>query len=64
MTKRFKSAIMCGGTRKPVMFREGSSPFDDKGHTRHASPDDQHYEIESDKSDHIAAHQGQVLKHA
>jgi hypothetical protein len=41
-----------------------TNDFDDKGHTRHASPDDPHYEIESDKSDHIAARKGQVLKHA
>lgn len=26
-----------------------------KGHTRHASQDDPQYEIESDKTDHVAA---------
>jgi hypothetical protein len=37
--------------------------FDYKGHTHHASPDDPQYEIKSDKSDHVAAHKGQALKH-
>ena len=36
--------------------------FDYKGHTHHASEDDPQYEIKSDKTDHIAAHRGAVLK--
>ena len=35
--------------------------FDYKGHTRHASKEAPQYEIESDKSDHIAAHKEDTL---
>lgn len=35
--------------------------FDYKGHTHHASEDDPQYEIKSDKTDHVAAHRGNVL---
>ena len=35
--------------------------FDYKGHTHRASKDDPQYEIESDKSDHIAAHKEVAL---
>jgi hypothetical protein len=33
-----------------------------EGHVRHASRDDPQYEIKSDKTDHVAAHKGSVLK--
>lgn len=33
-----------------------------KGHTRRASADEPQYEIESDKTDHIAMHKGSALK--
>ncbi len=33
-----------------------------KGYTHHASKDDPQYEIESDKTKHIAAHKGAVLR--
>ncbi len=36
--------------------------FDYKGHTHRATPDDPQYEIKSDKTDHVAAHRGRVLK--
>lgn len=36
--------------------------FDDKGHPRRASPEDPQYEIESDTTDHIAAHKGSALR--
>ncbi|TKR30319.1 DUF2945 domain-containing protein [Luteimonas gilva] len=36
--------------------------FDYKGHTRHATPEDPQYEIKSDKTDHVAAHRGSVLR--
>jgi len=36
--------------------------FDYKGHMHHASADDPQYEIKSDKTDHIAAHKGDVLR--
>lgn len=37
--------------------------FDYKGHTHRASKDNPQYEIKSDKTDHIAAHRGAVLRH-
>lgn len=36
--------------------------FNYKGHVRHASEDNPQYEIKSDKTDHIAAHKGGVLR--
>ncbi len=33
-----------------------------KGYTVHASKDDPHYEIKSDKTDHIAMHKGSALR--
>ncbi|HET7562187.1 MAG TPA: DUF2945 domain-containing protein [Rhodanobacteraceae bacterium] len=39
-----------------------TSDFDYKGHTHRATPDDPQYEIKSDKTDHVAAHRGKVLK--
>ena len=35
-----------------------------KGHKRHASPEEPQYEIESDKTDHIAMHKGSALSRA
>lgn len=35
--------------------------FKYKGHNRRASESDPQYEIESDKTDHIAAHKGSAL---
>lgn len=35
--------------------------FDYKGHRHHASKDDPQYEIQSDKTDHVAAHKGSAL---
>ncbi len=37
--------------------------FDWKGYTHHASADDPQYEIQSDKTDHVAVHKGSALKH-
>ncbi len=34
-----------------------------KGHTRHCTPDDPQYEINSDKTDHVAMHKGSALTH-
>lgn len=36
--------------------------FSYKGHPRHASEENPQYEIQSDKTDHIAAHKGTALK--
>ena len=33
-----------------------------KGHTRHASPEQPRYLIQSDKTDHVAMHQSSALK--
>jgi hypothetical protein len=41
-----------------------TSDFDYKGHVRHASEDDPQYEINSDKTDHVAAHKGVALDRA
>ena len=40
-----------------------TADFDDKGHTRRASPDEPQYLIKSDKTDHVAAHKGGALRH-
>ncbi|WP_100259113.1 hypervirulence associated TUDOR domain-containing protein [Qipengyuania seohaensis] len=37
------------------------SDFDYKGYTRRASKDEPQYEIESDKTDHVAAHKESAL---
>ena len=34
---------------------------DYKGHTRRASPEEPQYEIQSDKTDHVAMHKGSAL---
>lgn len=44
------------------IIRVYTSDFDYKGYTHHASPEDPQYEIQSDKSDHIAAHKGSALR--
>lgn len=36
--------------------------FDYKGHTHRATVDDPQYEIQSSKTDHIAAHKGGALR--
>ena len=38
-----------------------TSDFDYKGYTHRASPEEPQYEIQSDRTDHIAAHYGDVL---
>ncbi len=35
---------------------------DYKGHTRHATEDEPQYEIQSDKTDHVAMHKGSALR--
>ena len=39
-----------------------TSDFDYKGHMHRASADDPQYEIQSDKTEHLAAHKGSALK--
>ena len=40
-----------------------TTDLDYKGYTHHASKDDPQYEIQSDKTDHVAMHKGSALKH-
>jgi hypothetical protein len=37
--------------------------FDWKGYRHRASPDDPQYEIQSDKTGHVAVHKGSALRH-
>jgi len=39
-----------------------TADFDYKGHRHHASPETPQYEIRSDRTGHIAAHYGKVLR--
>ena len=68
MTKRFKigdhvSWNSEAGHVSGKIIAVHTKDFDYKGHRHHASQDDPQYEIKSDKTDHIAAHKGSVLKH-
>lgn len=49
------------GQSSGTIIKIHTSDFDYKGYTHHASADDPQYEIQSDKSDHIAAHKGAAL---
>ena len=44
------------------IIRVHTKDADYKGYTHHATPDDPQYEIQSDKTDHIAMHKGAALK--
>lgn len=39
-----------------------TADFDYKGHRRRASQDEPQYEIDSDRTDHVAAHKGSALR--
>ena len=39
-----------------------TSDVDYKGYVHHASPDEPQYEIQSDRTDHVALHKGGVLR--
>ena len=39
-----------------------TSDFDYKGHVHHATENDPQYEIQSDRTDHVAAHRGSALE--
>lgn len=43
------------------IIRIHTSDFDYKGYTHHATPEAPQYEIQSDVSDHVAAHKGSAL---
>ena len=44
------------------IIRVHTADFDYKGHTHHASRERPQYEIRSDRTDHVAAHYGDVLR--
>ena len=45
-----------------TIIKVHTQDVDYKGYTHHASKDEPHYEIKSDKTDHIAMHKGQALR--
>ena len=44
------------------IVRVHEQDFDWKGYTHHASVHDPQYEIQSDKTDHVAVHKGSALR--
>ena len=46
------------------ILKKHTKDVDFKGYTHHASADEPQYEIQSDKSDHIAMHKGSALHKA
>ena len=45
------------------IVRVHTKNVDYKGYVHHANAEDPQYEIKSDKSDHVALHKGQALRH-
>jgi hypothetical protein len=67
MTERFKvgdhvSWNSEAGRARGRIIRVHTKDVDYKGYMHHASADDPQYEIQSDKTDHIAMHKGTALK--
>jgi len=44
------------------ILRVHSKDVNYKGYVHHASPDDPQYEIQSDRTEHIALHKGRALR--
>lgn len=44
------------------VVRVHTSDVDYKGHVHHASEEEPQYEIQSDKTDHVALHKGRALR--
>ena len=68
MTKSFKTGDHVSwnseaGRVSGRIVRVHTKDVDYKGYTHHANADDPQYEIKSDKSDHVALHKGQALRH-
>jgi hypothetical protein len=68
MTKSFKTGDHVSwnseaGRVSGHIVRVHTKDVDYKGYTHHANADDPQYEIKSDKSDHVALHKGQALRH-
>ena len=51
------------GKVRGVIFKKVISDVKIKGYTHHASKDIPQYMIKSEKTDHVAIHKGQALKH-
>ena len=47
-----------------TIIKVHTKDVDYKGYTHHASRDEPQYEIQSDKTDHIAIHKGAALRRA
>ncbi len=67
MTTKFKIGDHVGwnseaGHVSGTIIKVHVRDFDYKGHTHRANAEDPQYEIKSDKTDHVAAHRGAVLK--
>lgn len=67
MRKQFKvgDRVTWNSEAGPVsgrIIKVHSKAVDYKGYTHHATEDDPQYEIQSDKTDHIAMHKGSALK--
>lgn len=67
MTKRFQVGDHVvwnseAGYVSGKIIKVHTENFDYKGHTHHASDDEPQYEIQSDKTAHIAAHRGSALQ--
>jgi len=68
MTKTFKignhvSWNSEAGRIRGRIVRVHTKDVNYKGYVHHASADDPQYEIESDKTGHIALHKGRALRH-
>jgi len=68
MTKTFKignhvSWNSEAGRVRGRIVRVHTKDVNYKGYVHHASADDPQYEIESDKTGHIALHKGRALRH-
>ena len=50
------------GRVRGTIIRVVTSPIQFKGYTVHASPEEPQYEIQSDRTDHIAMHKGSALR--
>jgi hypothetical protein len=66
MTRKFKAGDHVSwnseaGRVSGTIIRVHTSDTDYKGYTHHASKDDPQYEIQSDKTDHVALHKGRAL---
>jgi len=67
MATRFKVGDHVGwnseaGHVRGTLIKVHKKDTDYKGYTHHASADDPQYEIQSDKTDHVAMHNGSALR--